>query len=80
MRNEAPRPKLETKVPDDLAMFPSSRRAWTKETASRRRQMYWANTVIVLIWGRTGSHAPSMRRHSMIFFSLCVCVCLYMCV
>lgn len=23
MRNEAPRPKLETKVPDDLAMFPS---------------------------------------------------------
>lgn len=37
--------------------------------------MYWANTVIVLIWGRTGSHAPSMRRHSMIFFSLFVCVC-----
>lgn len=40
-------------------------------------QIYWEDTVILLIWGRTGSHAPSMRHSnitsSLSPISLCVC-------
>ena len=41
---------------------------------------YWEDTVILLIWGGTGSHAPSMR-HPNETLSLPLRVCgVYMCV
>jgi hypothetical protein len=54
-------------------MFPSLvKGAGTRE--------YWEDTVILLIWGGTGSHAPSMR-HPNETLSLSPCECVgYICV